>query len=80
MPKATRNLGLGPKTLRARFLASLSRKSRHSRESGNPLRPDQQWAPAFAGATTFVIFILLDEGLIGLGDLNLTWCGGQIVV
>jgi hypothetical protein len=35
---------------RARFLASLSRKSSHSRESGNPLLP--AWTPAFAGVTT----------------------------
>jgi hypothetical protein len=42
------------------MVATLPRKSaptRHSRVSGNPLRPGLTWTPAFAGLTTTVIFI-----------------------
>ncbi len=44
------------KVLRASFLASLSRKSRHSRESGNPPFCGLTWTPACAGVTTLAIF------------------------
>ena len=56
------------KTLRARFLASpwtgrsrapLRRKSRHSRESGNPTPPALEWTPAFVGVTSAMNFITM---------------------
>ena len=33
--------------------------TRHSRESGNPLCSDQRWTPAFAGVTTYLVFVSL---------------------